>query len=266
MFKRNVRTNSIFPREIRGGFKTPVVNAISGTQETFVQSNVQEIIFVSTVSTSNITLSGLQTINGYNTLENDAVLVPSQTTTSENGIYTASTGAWTKQDIDFEKIYRYVIISGSQANTEYYLSNRPLLSADPVFLPVSSDAVLKTTIDVTGTQINSCFTSPVELIGTQTGKTIIVHSAYLEGTFAASFVNTLDVATFNGSVFLAILEPIPPTVTSGFTSIYIPSNTSTSSTNIIQSFYSFENSIYLYSASNPTGADDLTITLFYSLI
>lgn len=49
-----------------------------------------------TVATSNITLSGLQTIAGYTTVEDDRVLVKGQTDPIENGIYMASTGSWTR--------------------------------------------------------------------------------------------------------------------------------------------------------------------------
>lgn len=49
-----------------------------------------------TVATSNITLSGLQTISGYTTVENDRVLVKGQTDPVDNGIYMASTGSWTR--------------------------------------------------------------------------------------------------------------------------------------------------------------------------
>lgn len=47
-------------------------------------------------TTGNITLSGLQTIDGYTTLGNDRVLVKNQTTSAQNGIYVASTGAWAR--------------------------------------------------------------------------------------------------------------------------------------------------------------------------
>jgi hypothetical protein len=47
-------------------------------------------------TTANITLSGLQAIDGYTTLAGDRVLVKNQTTTSANGIYTAAAGAWTR--------------------------------------------------------------------------------------------------------------------------------------------------------------------------
>src|SRR5688572_17765068 len=49
-----------------------------------------------TVAISNITLSGLQTISGYTTVENDRVLVKGQTNAVDNGIYMASTGSWTR--------------------------------------------------------------------------------------------------------------------------------------------------------------------------
>jgi hypothetical protein len=45
---------------------------------------------------TNITLSGLQTIDGYTTLAGDRVLVKDQTNAANNGIYLASATAWTR--------------------------------------------------------------------------------------------------------------------------------------------------------------------------
>lgn len=47
-------------------------------------------------TTANITLSGEQTIDGIAVVDGDRVLVKNQTTASENGIYTASTGNWSR--------------------------------------------------------------------------------------------------------------------------------------------------------------------------
>lgn len=47
-------------------------------------------------TTANITLSGLQTIDGKSALEGDRVLVKDQTTTAQNGIYLASASSWTR--------------------------------------------------------------------------------------------------------------------------------------------------------------------------
>lgn len=51
---------------------------------------------VACATTGNITLSGLQAIDGYTTLAGDRVLVKNQTTPSQNGPYIASAGAWTR--------------------------------------------------------------------------------------------------------------------------------------------------------------------------
>lgn len=55
---------------------------------------------VTCVATSNITLSGLQTIDGYTTIAGDRVLVTGQSTASANGVYNAASGAWTRTTID----------------------------------------------------------------------------------------------------------------------------------------------------------------------
>jgi hypothetical protein len=49
-----------------------------------------------TAAGGNITLSGTQTIDGVSVVANDRVLVKNQTTTTENGIWVASAGAWTR--------------------------------------------------------------------------------------------------------------------------------------------------------------------------
>lgn len=51
---------------------------------------------VAVATTANITLSGLQAIDGYTTVANDRVLVKNQTTASQNGIYVAASGSWTR--------------------------------------------------------------------------------------------------------------------------------------------------------------------------
>ena len=47
-------------------------------------------------TTENVTLSGLQTIDGVLTIAGDRVLVEEQTVAAENGIYLAASGAWTR--------------------------------------------------------------------------------------------------------------------------------------------------------------------------
>lgn len=51
---------------------------------------------VACATLTNITLSGLQTIDGYTTLAGDRVIVKNQSTAANNGIYVVASGAWTR--------------------------------------------------------------------------------------------------------------------------------------------------------------------------
>lgn len=87
-----------------------------------------------TVATTNITLSGLQTISGYTTAENDRVLVKGQTEPVDNGIYIASTGNWTRaKDADGNRDLvqgtRVIIRSSTIDGVEYELT-----TANPIVI------------------------------------------------------------------------------------------------------------------------------------
>jgi hypothetical protein len=56
--------------------------------------DVKASVLVAT--TANITLSGAQTIDGVSVVAGDRVLVKSQTTQADNGIYVAATGSWAR--------------------------------------------------------------------------------------------------------------------------------------------------------------------------
>ena len=72
-------------------------------------------------TTAPITLSGLQTIDGYTTLAGDRVLVKNQSSSQYNGIYVASASAWTRavdMDVWTEVPGAYtVILNGGQQDT-----------------------------------------------------------------------------------------------------------------------------------------------------
>jgi hypothetical protein len=78
-------------------------------------------------TTANITLSGLQTIDGYTTLAGDRVLVKSQSNAANNGIYIASAGAWTRATdastwVQFEGAVIFVIAGTLNGGMTYYCS------------------------------------------------------------------------------------------------------------------------------------------------
>lgn len=97
-------------------------------------------------TTANITLSGLQTIDGYVTLEGDRVLVKNQTTTTENGIYVASATAWTRAtdwNAENDAINGMLVLDANDSTAVYRVT-------------FSGTFVLGTTV-CTFTDINSAF-------------------------------------------------------------------------------------------------------------
>lgn len=90
-----------------------------------------------TATTANITLSGLQTIDSVALAEGERVLVKNQTTQSQNGIYAASTGSWTRtKDFDGNRDVRngtLVLVSNSSTNIYYRVT-----TSDPITIGTTS--------------------------------------------------------------------------------------------------------------------------------
>jgi hypothetical protein len=93
---------------------------------------------VKAVTTANITLAGLQTVGGVALAENDRVLVKDQTTTTQNGIYSASTGSWRRtKDFDGNRDVRQgTVIIANIDNGEGLLYR--VTSSDPVVIDTSA--------------------------------------------------------------------------------------------------------------------------------
>jgi hypothetical protein len=88
---------------VMGGNKVTSLGAPSAATDAVNKGYVDGLISglkwkdpVSLIAISNITLSGLQTIDGVLTVAGDRVLVAGQTTGSQNGIYIAASGAWAR--------------------------------------------------------------------------------------------------------------------------------------------------------------------------
>lgn len=82
-----------------------------------------------TATSANITLSGLQTINGVTLVAGDVVLVKNQSNAAENGIYVASATAWTYSvggDTWSEYVGAIIFVSsGSLNGTAWYCTAQP---------------------------------------------------------------------------------------------------------------------------------------------
>lgn len=57
---------------------------------------IETMAAVQAVATSNITLSGAQTIDSYSAIAGDRILCPAQTTASQRGVWIVASGGWTR--------------------------------------------------------------------------------------------------------------------------------------------------------------------------
>lgn len=96
-------------------------------------------------TTANITLSGQQTIDGVACVQDDRVLVKNQTTGTQNGIYTVSTGNWTRTR-DFDGAYD--IVDGTRifinSGTAYALFEFAVSTPDPIVIDTTAIAFTPT--------------------------------------------------------------------------------------------------------------------------
>jgi hypothetical protein len=94
------------------------VNFVDTTRTT----QIPRLYPVQAVSTTNITLFGLQTIDGYVTLQGDRILVLGQVDQSQNGIYLASNIGWTRfSDFAGSEQVGVLILYGTMFKNTYYI-------------------------------------------------------------------------------------------------------------------------------------------------
>jgi translation initiation factor IF-1 len=100
-------------------------------------------------TTANITLNGLQTIDGVSLASGDRVLVKNQSTASQNGIYTADSGDWSRaRDFngpgDAVKGTLVLVVEGSvSASTVYQLTtSSPVIGSTSLTFAVTGTPAL----------------------------------------------------------------------------------------------------------------------------
>ena len=127
---------------------------------------------VKIATTANITLSGLQTIDGTLLVEGDRVLVKNQSTTADNGIYEADTGTWSRA-ADFNGPFDIVkgtlipVTDGTVNSASYWFisTSNPItigttgLAFTRVALGVAADPITATGITVVDGSANTILSS-----------------------------------------------------------------------------------------------------------
>lgn len=158
-------------------------------------------------TTANITLSGEQTIDGVAVVEGDRVLVKDQTDTTENGIYDASTGAWTRA-LDFDGANDVVrgtlvnVVSGTVGGGFVY----ELTTANPITIGTTSlaFAIVFATVPVSAFAVTLLDAADAAAARTTLGTGAAVQSqtdtAFTTGGTATAFTLTpVPAITANGA-------------------------------------------------------------------
>lgn len=121
---------------------TDIVNLRTAELILANRTNVKDAAQVATIANIDLATGGLLVVDGYQTLEGDRVLVKEQTNPVENGIYTASAGAWVRtSDADEDGeittgMQIFVINDGTHAGHGHrYVMN----STDPIV--IGTDAI-----------------------------------------------------------------------------------------------------------------------------
>jgi hypothetical protein len=147
---------------------------------------------VRAVATSNITLSGAQTIDGVSVVAGDRVLVAGQSTGSQNGIYVAASGAWTRAgDADVSAEVTSGMFTFVAEGTTYAGNGFVLTTADPITLGTTA---------LTFTQFSGAGQITAGSGLSKTGNTLSVATggvtnAMLAGSIAASKLVGTDITT-----------------------------------------------------------------------
>jgi hypothetical protein len=161
-----------------------------------------------TATSANITLSGLQTINGVTLVAGDTVLVKNQTNAAENGIYVASATAWT-YSVGGDTWAEYVgaiifIASGSLSGTAWYCQAQPggtlgVTAMNWSNFSVASSYTAGTGLTLTGTQFSITNTGVTAAsYGSATTSAVLAVNAQGQITSASSSTITPAVGSITG--------------------------------------------------------------------
>ena len=169
----------------------------------FINMNLDFTITVKTATTANISLTGLQTIDGISLTAGQTVLVKDQTNAANNGIYTVASGAWSRNayldsSSDYNSNFLVYVESGT-TNTQ------------TLFQATTADTTF-----VLGTSLLYFYDAFLQCVKVSSGSGIV-------GTFAAKTDNTNYFRLTNENEYYVWATPGLILQSDGICSITIPS-------------------------------------------
>ena len=169
----------------------------------FINMNLDFTITVKTATTANISLTGIQTIDGISLTAGQTVLVKDQTNAANNGIYTVASGAWSRNayldsSSDYNSNFLVYVESGT-TNTQ------------TLFQATTADTTF-----VLGTSLLYFYDAFLQCVKVSSGSGIV-------GTFAAKTDNTNYFRLTNENEYYVWATPGLILQSDGICSITIPS-------------------------------------------
>lgn len=148
--KDNTLTRALFPADLlsgsnlnlTGGANNATITGLANptaandaANKAYVDASLaalarQQIKAVHTISTANLPLTGIgQTINGRVIAAGDRVFAAGQTTTTQDGVYVAASGAWARSTDDTDAVgkdiggFSFIVMAGTYADQIWVVTN-----------------------------------------------------------------------------------------------------------------------------------------------
>jgi hypothetical protein len=147
-------------------------------------------------TTTNITLSGTQTIDGVSVAVGNRVLVKNQTTGANNGIYVVAAGAWSRAtDADTSGevttgIYTFILNGTTNGNKTFTLTTTGTITlgtTDLTFANLAADAIVTAGTGLTRSRTTLSLTAGVVATGTYRSVTVDTYGRVTAGTTPTTF-------------------------------------------------------------------------------
>ena len=112
-------------RDITFDYRASAGSVLS-VESSSISLEKKEIVDAQTISLTNITLSGNQTLNGHTTVDGTTVLVNGQTDPKDNGLYYSNSSTWSRIPDDLNDLKLIKITAGDYNTTIWTLQNEPI--------------------------------------------------------------------------------------------------------------------------------------------
>ena len=189
------------------GLQTPVAPDEPATKD-YVDSFVQGLHWVGSVNaatTTNISLTGLQTVDTVPLVAGNRVLVKNQNVTQDNGIYVVASGAWTRAadanisiEVENSAVFVLEYVGASQSKSTWIQTAQNVtIGTTPISFTAFSGPVVNTAGNGIDLGVNGSVSAKAGAGLTFDSNGFLIADTYSEGGLMLTINNTTQVANVN---------------------------------------------------------------------